>query len=134
MAHFAELDENNMVIRVLVIPDEEEYRGQEFLAEDLGLGGRWEKTSYNTHLGVYCMPGTNTPAPDQSKAFRKNYASIGSYFDEELDAFILKKPEKYPSWIVDESTGSWKPPIPPPTTDPNWDWNEETQEWQEISE
>lgn len=133
MAHFAELDEDNIVIRVLVIPDEQEDRGQEFLSVDLGLGGRWEKTSYNTHFGVYCLPGTKTPAEDQSKAFRKNYAGIGYFYDESLDAFILPKPEEHPSWIIDEQTGDWKPPIPMPEIGGPWEWNEEIQNWQEVT-
>lgn len=58
MAHFAELDQNNIVLRVLVVPDEQEHRGEQFLAEDLGLGGRWIQTSYNNRIrGVFAGPG-----------------------------------------------------------------------------
>lgn len=69
MAHFAEIDESNTVVRVLVVPDTQEHRGQEFLADDLGLGGTWIQTSYNSTI-------------------RKNYAGIGMTFDSERDAFI----------------------------------------------
>ena len=69
MAHFAEIDDSNIVIRVLVVPDEQEHRGQEFLAEDLRLGGRWVQTSYNARI-------------------RGKYAGIGDVYDEERDVFI----------------------------------------------
>lgn len=132
MAHFAELDENNVVLRVLVVPNEEENRGQEYLAEDLGMGGRWEKTSYNTKFGIYYDPETNIPTENQSKAFRKNYACPGYIFDETRNAFILPKPEEFPSWIINENTGDWEPPIPRPQDDRLWDWNEENQEWIDL--
>lgn len=58
MAHFAEIDQNNVVLRVLVVPDEQEHRGQEFLAEDLNLGGTWIQTSYNNNIrGRFAGPG-----------------------------------------------------------------------------
>ncbi len=74
MAHFAEIDETNTVVRVLVVPDDEEYRGQEFLADDLGLGGTWVQTSYNSKI-------------------RYNYAGIGYIYDPIDDAFIAPMPE-----------------------------------------
>ena len=72
MAHFAEVDSDNVVLRVLVVSDDQEERGQDFLANDLGLGGTWKKTSYNTVGGVHSNGGT---------PFRKNYAGIGFTFD-----------------------------------------------------
>jgi len=131
MAHFAEIDENNIVLRVLVAPDEQEDRGQEFLAEDLNLGGRWKKTSFNTYGGIHKNPETNEPSADQTKSFRKNYAGIGFTFDEERDAFIPPKP--FPSWILNEDTCWWEPPIPMPNDGGTWIWNEEQQQWEEIS-
>jgi hypothetical protein len=77
MAHFAEIDADNLVVRVLVVPDAQENRGQEFLADDLGLGGTWKKTSYNTQGGVHANGGT---------PYRKNYAGIGFTFDAGRDA------------------------------------------------
>ncbi len=74
MAHFAEIDENNIVIRVLVVDNSEEHRGQEFLAEELGLGGTWIQTSYNGNI-------------------RYNFAGIGFTYDPIDDAFIAPMPE-----------------------------------------
>ncbi len=88
MAHFAELDENNVVLRVLVVADEEEHRGQEFLANDLGFGGTWMQTSYNNNM-------------------RKQYASIGSTYDSDLDIFIAPQPGS--DWVLDENY-DWQPP------------------------
>ena len=132
MAHFAELDENNIVIRVLVVPNEQEHRGQEFLAEDLNLGGRWIQTSYNTNGGIYYNPETNEPAEDQSRAYRKNYAAIGYVYDEQIDAFIPPKP--YPSWVLNEESCFWQAPIPEPETGGPWNWNEDIQNWDTPNE
>lgn len=130
MAHFAEIDENNMVIRVFVVENEQEHRGQEFLANDLGLGGRWEKTSYNTHGGIHYNAETNEPSNDQLKAFRKNYAGIGYFYDEIRDAFIPPKP--FESWVLNEETCLWEAPIPIPVSGGPWTWNEDNQQWEEI--
>lgn len=73
MAHFAEIDDNNIVLRILVIDNSQENRGQEFLADDLKLGGRWIQTSYNNK-------------------FRGKFAGIGDYYDEGKDLFIGKEP------------------------------------------
>lgn len=85
MAHFAEIDENNIVIRVLVVPDEEEHRGQEFLADDLSLGGTWIQTSYNHNI-------------------RKQFASIGHLYDAINDIFIAVQPAP---WFVLNETFDW---------------------------
>ena len=86
MAHFAELDENNIVLRILVVDDENENNGQEFLANVLGLGGNWIQTSYNGNI-------------------RKNYAGIGFTYDPERDAFIAPKPDNATGF--DEATCQW---------------------------
>ena len=89
MAHYAEIDENNIVTRVLVVPDEQEHRGQEYLANELGLGGLWIQTSYNARI-------------------RKNYAGIGYTFDPVRDAFIAPRPECHPDKVTfDEETCHW---------------------------
>lgn len=106
MAHFAEINEKNVVIQVLVVPDSEEHRGQEFLADDLGLGGTWLQTSYNNRI-------------------RKQYAGIGYTYDPEADVFI--QPQPFPSWTLD-ANHDWQPPIPYPP-DGYWVWDEETQQW-----
>ena len=86
MAHFAEIDDNKIVIRVLVVDDEHENNGQNFLANELGLGGTWVQTSYNATI-------------------RKNYAGIGFTYDETLDAFI--PPKCHDEAILNETTAQW---------------------------
>jgi hypothetical protein len=111
MAHFAEIDENGVVLQVLVVPDAEENRGQEFLANDLALGGTWVQTSYNARI-------------------RKNYAGIGMSYDAERDAFIA--PQPFNSWVLDEETCQWQAPTPRPDAIDGeiWLWNEEKLEWE----
>lgn len=111
MAHFAEIDENGLVLRVLVVPDAQENRGQEFLADDLGLGGTWVQTSYNARI-------------------RKNYAGIGMTYDNTRDAFIPEQP--FASWILNEETCQWEAPVPYPTDGVMYDWNEETTDWEAV--
>ena len=111
MAHFAEIDENGVVVRVLVVPDSQEARGQEFLADDLGLGGTWVQTSYNARI-------------------RKNYAGIGMIYDNTRDAFIADQP--YASWILNEETCQWEAPIAYPTDGLMYSWDEETTDWKAI--
>jgi hypothetical protein len=110
MAHFAEIDNNNVVLRVLVVDNEQEHRGQEFLAEDLGLGGRWIQTSYHGN-------------------FRKMYAGVGYVYNEELDIFIPPKP--YESWILNKELEQWEPTIGMPEYIEGKvsTWDEENQKW-----
>jgi hypothetical protein len=122
MAHFAEVDENNIVLRVLVVDDSQESNGQEFLANTLGLGGTWIKTSYNTSGGVHSNGGTPV---------RKNYAGIGYTYDSGRDAFIAPKP--YPSWVLNETSCVYEAPVAMPT-DGLYTWNEETTSWDLITE
>ena len=86
MAHFAEIDENNIVLRVLVVDNSLEHRGADFLSNDLGLGGIWIQTSFNGN-------------------FRKNYAAIGDTYDQTRDAFIAPKPDNQIGF--DEETCQW---------------------------
>jgi hypothetical protein len=123
MAHFAEIDENNIVLRVLVVDDLHESNGQNFLADTLGLGGTWLKTSYNTQAGVHINGGT---------PFRKNYAGIGYIYDETLDAFIAPKP--FPSWVLNEESCVYEAPVAMPTDGAHYTWNEETTSWDLITE
>lgn len=99
MAHFAKIGLDNIVCEVLVVSDDQEHRGQEFLANDLGLGGTWLKTSYNTRAGKHVNGG---------QPFRKNYAGIGYTYDLERDAFIPPQPD--PTWTLNEETCLWVPP------------------------
>jgi hypothetical protein len=112
MAHFAELDADNIVVRVLVVPNEQENRGHDYLATDLGLGGAWVQTSYNATI-------------------RKNYAGIGYTFDSGRDAFIPPKP--FASWVLNEATCNWDAPVAHPTDDKRYSWDEATTSWIEIT-
>jgi hypothetical protein len=108
MSHWAEIDENNIVLRVLVGNNSEPDEGEAFMNS---LGGTWVKTSYN---------GT----------IRKNYAGIGMSYDAERDAFIAPKP--YDSWILDEETCRWEAPVAYPTDGIMYEWDEETTNWKAI--
>ena len=117
MAHFAKLDENNMVIsvhavvnNVIIIDDvESEQVGIDFLTQLHGHNN-WKQTSYNRN-------------------FRKNYAGIGFTYDVELDAFI--PPQPYPSWVLNKDTCNWEAPVPKPT-DGLYEWSEANLNWQII--
>jgi hypothetical protein len=117
MAHFAELDSNNVVLRVVVIANkdtadadgvEKEYIGAAFC--ESVLGGTWKKTSYNGNI-------------------RKNYAGIGYTYRADIDAFV--PPQPYASWVLDENA-QWQAPIPYPTDGKRYEWDESTQSWVEV--
>ncbi len=122
MAHFAQVDENNIVTQVLVVSDQDAGNGQDFLANTLGLGGTWIQTSYNTAGGVHKNGGT---------PLRKNYAGIGYTYDSGRDAFIAPKP--FNSWLLDEETCLWNAPVARPEGDGIYTWNEETLSWDEVT-
>jgi hypothetical protein len=114
MAHFAELGEDNVVLRVIIVANEElfdennqesEAKGVEF-CRNL-LGGIWKQTSYNGN-------------------FRGRYAGTGYTYNSALDAYIAPKP--FPSWTLDEETTEWEPPVAPPTEGAH-SWNEDAQTW-----
>jgi len=121
MSHFAEIDENNIVTRVLVGNNEHPDEGHQWFVDN--LGGTWVKTSYNTRGGVHTLGGT---------PLRKNYAGVGYAYDETRDAFIPPKP--YDSWVLDEETCLWEAPVAMPDDGEPYAWNEETQSWDLISE
>ena len=124
MAHFAQIDENNIVTRVLVIEQDVIDTGE------FGDPATWVQASYNTRAGVYYTPNTSTKDPDQSKAFRKHYPGVGFKYDETRDAFI--PPQPFPSWILDEDTCLWQAPVPiPPSSGENeiHEWDEDSQSW-----
>jgi hypothetical protein len=127
MAHFALLDDNNIVTFVTIGRQEDDGKEAELTAR---TGRTYKQTSYNTRGGVYYLPSTNEPGPDQSKAFRKNYAGIGYTYDETLDAFIPPKP--YPSWALDTQTCLWEAPTPYPTDGGLYRWYEEGLVWIEL--
>lgn len=119
MAHFAKLDENKTVIEVIVVNNQVLLDPNGIEREELGIaflitwsGGHpwWRQTSYN---------GT----------FRKNYAGIGYTYDQSKDSFIPPRP--FASWLLDETTCHWEPPIPYPMDDKVYFWNESIQNWEE---
>ena len=106
MAHFAEIDENNIVVRVIVVDNAHESNGSEW-CHNL-LGGTWIQTSYNNNI-------------------RKNYATIGCPYDPVRDEFISSRP--HPSWTLD-SNNDWQAPEPKP--EGNYRWNESLSSWVEM--
>jgi hypothetical protein len=117
MAHFAKLDENNIVVDVVVVDNDKESFGSDFL-NNLGFTGTWIQTSYNTKGGIHLLGGT---------PLRKNYAGIGYTYDLERDAFI--PPKTFPSWILNEETCLWEPPTSYPEDGNFYEWNEESLSW-----
>jgi hypothetical protein len=119
MAHFAKLDENNVVTHVSVVDNWNCVDGQGNEVEQIGIdyltgihGGHtnWKQTSYNGNI-------------------RKNYAGIGYTYDAVRDAFIAPKPDPYPSWVIDDATGTWVPPVAKPTDEQEYVWDEATVSW-----
>ena len=117
--HFAEIDENNIVKRVIVAE-------QDFIDSGaVGDSSNWIQTSYNTKGGVHYTP--NSDEPDGGTALRKNFAGIGYTYDSDKDAFYASQP--YPSWLLNEDTCQWESPTPYPDDGSNYIWNEENQSW-----
>ena len=108
MAHFAEIDSRNIVLRVIVVADEYESNGAEW-CNNL-LGGTWVQTSYNNRI-------------------RKQYAGIGYTYDSVNDVFIA--PQPFPSWTLDENF-DWQPPTPKPVDGKDYFWFEPNQQWIEV--
>jgi len=97
---------------------------------DTGLFGTpsaFYQTSFNTRGGVYYLPNSNTPSPDQSKALRANYAGIGYTYDAINDVFYA--PQPYPSWTISAPTWLWQAPVPYPSTGGPYIWDEATLSW-----
>ena len=120
MAHFAALNEENLVTQVIVVANQDTADQDGVENEAIGiafcqglLGGNWKQTSYNGRI-------------------RKNYAGIGYKYDAELDAFI--PPQPFASWLLDNETCQWQPPIAMPTEGGPYTWAEERQAWELISE
>jgi hypothetical protein len=129
MAHWAELDENNVVLRVLVGDNDDPNgdEGHQWLLDN--LGGTWVQTSYN---------GT----------IRKNFAGIGYTYREDLDAFVPPRPlgpslyneelgsfvpaMPLESWLLNEETALWEAPIPYPTDGLTYQWDEEAGDWAAV--
>jgi hypothetical protein len=116
MAHYAELDKNNIVIRVIPGIDENVANGELIYQET--TGNVWKRTSYNSIGGTHNSNGIS---------FRKNYAGIGYFYDESRDAFIPPKP--FESWILNEETCLWEAPIPYPEDSNLYRWSEKKMSW-----
>ena len=128
MAHFAEIDALQRVIRVLVVADIDTQDAKGNQVDSIGMkylndafGGTWLRTSYNTFGGIHKLGGT---------PFRKNYAGIGFSYDETRDAFY--EPQPYPSWTLNEDTCQWNAPTTMPDDGKVYNWNEDTQTWDEV--
>ena len=118
MAHFAQINSDNVVTQVIVVSNDDCGGGEYPASDSVGaafctnlLGGTWKQTSYNNN-------------------FRKRYAGIGYTFNAELDAFVA--PQPYPSWTLNTETADWEAPVARPT-EGNWTWNESTQQWDEVT-
>lgn len=127
MAHFAKLDKFNNVI--FVTRGRQEDDGKEIELSER-TGDTYKQTSYNTRAGIYYDPETNKPSANQLKAFRKNYASIGYMYDKYRDAFI--PPKEFNSWVLDEFSCTWIPPIPYPNDGLLYQWNELILNWELV--
>jgi len=118
LAHFAKLDENNVVTFVTVGRQEDDGKEAELCAR---TGDVYKQTSYNTHGGVHALGGT---------PLRKNYAGIGYTYDPVRDAFIAPKP--YASWVLNETTCLWDAPVAYPDDGKRYSWDEATTSWVEV--
>jgi hypothetical protein len=122
MDHYAFLDENNVVTEV--IPGKDEFENGVDWEQHYGevRGQTCKRTSYNTKGGIHSNGGT---------PYRKNYAGIGYTYDAQRDAFI--PPQPYPSWLLNEQSCLWQPPVAMPTDGGMYSWNESTQAWDVIA-
>jgi len=118
MAHFAEIDNDNIVLRVTVVYDEDTADADGNEVDAIGeafctnlLGGTWKRTSYNDN-------------------YRVRYAGIGHTFNAGRDAFI--EPQPFPSWVINDDTVDWEAPTPRPDDDKSYSWDEDTTSWVEV--
>lgn len=118
MAHFAQLDENNVVTQVIVVANSDTADASGVEKEHIGaafcerlFGGTWKQTSYNGNK-------------------RKNYAGIGYTYREDIDAFVPPKP--YASWLLNEATAQWEAPVAMPDDGGMYSWDENNQAWVEV--
>jgi hypothetical protein len=119
MAHFAQIGSDNIVLQVLAVSNDDEHRGQEFLADDLGFGGTWIQTSYWVHGGVHYGEDGE---PDGGIPLHLNFAGIGFSWD----GIGFAAPQPYPSWVLSDGY-EWEPPTP--RTNDGYIWDEDTTSW-----
>jgi len=118
MAHFAQLNAENLVTQVIVVANQDTADQDGVENEAIGiefctnlLGGKWVQTSYNGNI-------------------RKNYAGVGYKYDATLDAFV--PPQPFASWTLNNETAQWEAPTPYPQDDKRYTWNEATTSWVEV--
>lgn len=118
MAHFAQLNAENLVTQVIVVANQDTADQDGVENEAIGiefctnlLGGTWKQTSYNGNI-------------------RKNYAGVGYKYDKDLDAFI--PPQPFASWTLNNETAQWEAPTPYPNDEKRYTWDEETTSWVEV--
>ena len=124
MAHFAKINESNIVTQVVVVNDSDgnnDTNGQNFLNNLFKTTHTWKKTSYNTYGNTHRLGGT---------PYRKNFASVGFTYDSSRDAFIEPKP--YNSWTLNETTCLWESPATYPSDGKSYEWDEDNRQWVEI--
>lgn len=114
MAHFAQIDKNNIVVQVIVVEQQDIDSGV------YGDPSSWIKTSYNTQGGEHPL----------GKPLRKNFAGIGYKYDKILDAFIPPRPHN--SWILNQDSCCWEPPVEMPMDGKMYNWDEQTTNWKEV--
>ena len=129
MAHYAFINDNNIVTEVIVGIDED---NTETLPEGFSSWEEWygdfrgqtcKRTSYNTIANAHSGEGT---------AFRGNYAGIGYTYDPDNDVFIA--PQPYSKWVLNESTWTWEAPVAMPDDGSQYVWNDNTGAWEELAE
>jgi len=120
MAHFAKLDENNVVTQVIVVANSDTADASGVEKEHIGaafcerlFGGTWKQTSYNGNK-------------------RKNYAGIGFTYREDIDAFV--PPQPFASWVLNEATAQWEAPVAMPDDGGMYTWDEDSQDWVEVQD
>lgn len=120
MAHFAKID-NGVVVDVIVVEP------HQIEAGEFGYPSKWVQTSYNTRGGIHYGEDGH---PDDGVALRKNYAGIGYTYDVQRDAFI--PPKLFKSWILNEDSCTWEPPVACPNDGFDYDWDESTLSWVKL--
>ena len=125
MAHFAQIDENNRVVQVIVVDTRDTSTADGVEKESIGeafcerlIGGVWKKTSYNTVAGVHGTGG---------EPLRGNYAGVGYVYDPVNDVFY--PPQPFPSWTISAPAWTWTAPTPMPQDGQIYGWNEDTKSW-----
>jgi hypothetical protein len=124
MAHFAKINQENIVVKVIVAEPE----FFDTFVDD--SPGKWLQTSYNTFGGIHYDQETNKPSEDQSQALRYNYAGLGFNYNPTDDAFYA--PQPYDNWTLNTDTYLWEAPTSYPDDGNFYSWNEETEQWDVI--